>query len=103
MSGGKIFHQRIASLVADSDSDENWIFEMKTIPYIRQFIGSRGTLCAASHAGFGADAKAALRADNDKANSGQALLPDRKADPSIVEVNDTSYCYATTHGWWQGL
>ncbi len=46
---------------------------------------------------------AALPADNDIANFGQALIPDVLADPSIVGLDGTFYCYATTDGWGQGL
>ena len=41
--------------------------------------------------------------DNDIMNFGQALIPDMLADPSIVDINGTFYCYATTDGWGQGL
>jgi hypothetical protein len=34
---------------------------------------------------------------------GHALIPDMLADPSIVEINGTFYCYATTDGWGRGL
>ncbi|HSI86328.1 MAG TPA: family 43 glycosylhydrolase [Candidatus Methylacidiphilales bacterium] len=44
-----------------------------------------------------------LPADNDKSNFGQALIPDMAADPSIVEIDGTFYCYATTDGWGKGL
>lgn len=53
--------------------------------------------------GSGADAFATLPADNDRINFGQALLPDMVADPSIVDLDGTFYCYATTDGWGQGL
>lgn len=33
----------------------------------------------------------------------QALIPDLIADPSVVEVDGTFYCYATTDGYGQGL
>jgi hypothetical protein len=46
---------------------------------------------------------APLLADNDKVNFGKALIPDLVADASIVEINGTFYCYATTDGWGQGL
>jgi len=46
---------------------------------------------------------AALPADNDKLNFGRALIPDMVADPSIVDIDGTFYCYATTDGWGQGL
>lgn len=46
---------------------------------------------------------AALLPDNDKLNFGRALIPDMAADPSIVELNGTFYCYATTDGWGRGL
>jgi hypothetical protein len=46
---------------------------------------------------------AALPPDNDKANFGRALIPDMVADPSIVDIDGTFYCYATTDGWGQGL
>ncbi|MDQ3812679.1 MAG: family 43 glycosylhydrolase [Armatimonadota bacterium] len=36
-------------------------------------------------------------------NFGQALIPDMLADPSIVEIDGTFYCYATTDGWGRGL
>lgn len=42
-------------------------------------------------------------ANNDKSNFGQALIPDLVADPSIVDLDGTFYCYATTDGWGQGL
>jgi beta-xylosidase len=41
--------------------------------------------------------------ENDKANFGNALIPDMVADPSIVDIDGTFYCYATTDGWGQGL
>jgi hypothetical protein len=44
-----------------------------------------------------------LRGDNDKAAFGQALVPDMVADPSVVDIDGTFYCYATTDGWGQGL
>jgi beta-xylosidase len=44
-----------------------------------------------------------LPADNEKANFGQALIPDLVADPSIVDLDGTFYCYATTDGWGEGL
>ncbi len=50
--------------------------------------------------GFGSDA---LSQDNDKLNFGHALIPDLVADPSIVDINGTFYCYATTDGWGQHL
>ncbi|MBO9204124.1 MULTISPECIES: family 43 glycosylhydrolase [Niastella] len=34
---------------------------------------------------------------------GNPIIPDLIADPSIVEINDTFYCYATTDGYNQGL
>ena len=46
---------------------------------------------------------APLPPDNDKLNFGQALIPDLVADPSIVDINGTFYCYATTDGWGQHL
>ncbi|CAN5398302.1 hypothetical protein BH10PLA1_BH10PLA1_01270 [soil metagenome] len=39
----------------------------------------------------------------DKANFGRALIPDMVADPSIVDIDGTFYCYATTDGWGKGL
>ena len=42
-------------------------------------------------------------ADNDKLNFGQALIPDLLADPSIVDLDGTFYCYATTDGWGRHL
>ena len=54
-------------------------------------------------AGFGKGDSAALPPDNDKLNFGQALIPDMVADPSIVDIDGTFYCYATTDGWGQGL
>jgi hypothetical protein len=33
----------------------------------------------------------------------QALIPDLIADPSVVELDGTFYCYATTDGYGQGL
>jgi hypothetical protein len=47
--------------------------------------------------------EAALPADNDISNFGRALIPDMLADPSIVDIEGTFYCYATTDGWGQGL
>ena len=44
-----------------------------------------------------------LPADNDRSNFGQALIPDLVADPSIVDLDGTFYCYATTDGWGDGL
>ncbi|OGV58353.1 MAG: hypothetical protein A2X45_23075 [Lentisphaerae bacterium GWF2_50_93] len=38
-----------------------------------------------------------------KRDFGQALIPDLVADPSIVDINGTFYCYATTDGWGQHL
>ncbi|SEO30577.1 family 43 glycosylhydrolase [Niastella yeongjuensis] len=35
--------------------------------------------------------------------SGNPIIPDLLADPSIVQINDTFYCYATTDGYNQGL
>lgn len=52
--------------------------------------------------GFGDDS-IALPSDNDKLNFGRALIPDLAADPSIVDIDGTFYCYATTDGWGQGL
>ena len=49
------------------------------------------------------DGFAPLPPDNDKLNFGNALIPDMVADPSIVEINGTFYCYATTDGWGRGL
>jgi glycosyl hydrolase family 43/F5/8 type C domain-containing protein len=46
---------------------------------------------------------AALSSDDGKLNFGQALIPDMVADPSIVDIDGTFYCYATTDGWGQGL
>ena len=39
----------------------------------------------------------------DQSHFGRALIPDMVADPSIVEIDGTFYCYATTDGWGQGL
>src|SRR5260370_13529250 len=33
----------------------------------------------------------------------QALIPDLIADPSVVEIDGTFYCYATTDGYGRGL
>jgi hypothetical protein len=44
-----------------------------------------------------------LPPDNDQLHFGHALIPDLVADPSIVEIDGTFYCYATTDGWGQGL
>ena len=41
--------------------------------------------------------------ENDKLNFGNALIPDMVADPSIVDIDGTFYCYATTDGWGKGL
>jgi hypothetical protein len=49
------------------------------------------------------DGFAPLPPDNDKRNFGNALIPDLVADPSIVEINGTFYCYATTDGWGRHL
>ncbi|HTL74258.1 MAG TPA: family 43 glycosylhydrolase [bacterium] len=54
-------------------------------------------------AGFGKGDSAVLPPDNDKLNFGRALIPDMVADPSIVDIDGTFYCYATTDGWGQGL
>jgi hypothetical protein len=54
-------------------------------------------------AGFGKGDFTALPPDNDKVNFGRALIPDMMADPSIVDIDGTFYCYATTDGWGQGL
>lgn len=45
----------------------------------------------------------ALRASATDNPFGQALIPDLLADPSIVDIDGTFYCYATTDGWGQGL
>ena len=34
---------------------------------------------------------------------GNPLIPDLCADPSIIEVDGTFYCYVTTDGYGQGL
>jgi hypothetical protein len=44
-----------------------------------------------------------LPPDNDKIHFGRALIPDMAADPSIVDIDGTFYCYATTDGWGRGL
>lgn len=49
------------------------------------------------------DGFAPLPPDNDKRNFGNSLIPDLVADPSIVEINGTFYCYATTDGWGRHL
>jgi hypothetical protein len=56
-----------------------------------------------SAADSGASDSAALPPDNDQINFGRALIPDLVADPSVVEIDSTFYCYATTDGWGQGL
>jgi len=43
------------------------------------------------------------QAENDRLNFGNALIPDLVADPSIVDIDGTFYCYATTDGWGKGL
>ena len=53
--------------------------------------------------GLGNNDSATLPADNDRVNFGQALIPDMLADPSIVDLDGTFYCYATTDGWGQNL
>ena len=53
--------------------------------------------------GLGNDDSVTLPADNDKVNFGQALIPDMLADPSIVDLDGTFYCYATTDGWGRNL
>ncbi|HLP78728.1 MAG TPA: family 43 glycosylhydrolase, partial [Candidatus Paceibacterota bacterium] len=53
--------------------------------------------------GSAASSEPVLPPDNDKLNFGRALIPDMAADPSIVEIDGTFYCYATTDGWGQGL
>lgn len=45
---------------------------------------------------------AAIGADNNSP-FGRPLIPDMVADPSIVDMDGTFYCYATTDGWGQGL
>ncbi len=35
--------------------------------------------------------------------TGNPIIPDLIADPSIVEIDGTFYCYATTDGYGQGL
>lgn len=49
------------------------------------------------------DGSAELPPGYSKATFGQALIPDMVADPSIVDIDGTFYCYATTDGWGQGL
>jgi beta-xylosidase len=44
-----------------------------------------------------------ISSDYDKATFGQTLIPDMVADPSVVDINGTFYCYATTDGWGHGL
>lgn len=44
-----------------------------------------------------------LPPDNDLVHFGHALIPDLVADPSIVDIDGTFYCYATTDGWGQHL
>jgi beta-xylosidase len=46
--------------------------------------------------GFEAENATALPADNDKSNFGRALIPDLVADPRVVDLDGTFYCYATT-------
>ncbi len=69
---------------------------------IRCFLDGRQILETAD-AGLGLDASPELPAGYDKATFGQALIPDMVADPSIVDIDGTFYCYATTDGWGQGL
>lgn len=57
----------------------------------------------ATNAEFAAANVAELPGDYDKATFGQALIPDMVADPSIVDIDGSFYCYATTDGWGQGL
>jgi len=54
-------------------------------------------------AGFAPAASAELPSGYAKAMFGQALIPDMVADPSIVDIDGTFYCYATTDDWGQGL
>ena len=61
----------------------------------QQILGS-------TNAGFAMDV-AQLPGDYDKTTFGQALIPDMAADPSVVDMDGTFYCYATTDGWGQGL
>lgn len=53
--------------------------------------------------GFGNAPSGPLPADYAKRTFGHALIPDLAADPSIVEIDGTFYCYATTDGWGQHL
>lgn len=49
-------------------------------------------------------AAVAFAADKDaQRESSHALVPDLLADPSIVDIDGTFYCYATTDGMGQGL
>lgn len=70
--------------------------------HIQCFLGSQ-RIIDLTDAGSGADASAELPPGYDKATFGQALIPDMVADPSIVDIDGTFYCYATTDGWGQGL
>ena len=40
---------------------------------------------------------------NDGSSDGNALIPDMVADASIVDIDGTFYCYATTDGYGRGL
>jgi hypothetical protein len=69
---------------------------------IQCFLGGERVIDM-TDAEFDAHTSAELPADYDKATFGQALIPDMVADPSMVDIDGTFYCYATTDGWGQGL
>ena len=75
---------------------------MKRLRLLPKFILSIFALLLASNAIFGiktAPEKASLPYNP----FGNPLIPDLCADPSIIEVDGTFYCYVTTDGYGQGL
>jgi len=73
-----------------------------TGPHIQCFLDGQ-QLIDFTDAGFATAQATTLPGDYDKATFGKALIPDMVADPSVVDINGTFYCYATTDGWGQGL
>ncbi|MDE7418812.1 MAG: family 78 glycoside hydrolase catalytic domain [Muribaculaceae bacterium] len=75
---------------------------MKILKLLPKFILSIFAVFCASNAIFGiktAPEKASLPYNP----FGNPLIPDLCADPSIIEVDGTFYCYVTTDGYGQGL
>lgn len=71
-------------------------------PRVQCFVDGRRILDL-TDAALDAGDSTPLPPDNDKLHFGRALIPDLVADPSIVDIDGTFYCYATTDGWGQGL